>query len=350
MMTRSLITIILCLSTCRLFAQDCACKANLQFLIDKVEKNYIGFPDKITATNQQQYHALTDSLLHIADTASMPACFNLLTQWTRFFHDKHLAVFINRAAKHPLLETYFPTPAIPVIAAPSFKILNGQTCLLTIPSARLQYKGIIDSLLTKYEDVLRKTPHFIIDLRDNRGGSTLCFDPLIPYLYTQPFISEGATVLATEENIRNLYDVTDYPNLSDSLKAVFKQEAAALRAHLNSEYQLWKNDTIHMDKVFPYPQRVSIIMNQNVASSTEMFILKARQSKKVTLFGTHTAGVVDYSDVVPYTMPCTLFALGIPSSRTLRLPAISTDNIGIAPNVQIPDSSTNWVQFVLEQH
>ncbi|RFM35126.1 S41 family peptidase [Chitinophaga silvisoli] len=348
MMTRYLITIFLSLAVCPAIAQDCACKANLQFLIDKVEKNYIGFPDKVTAANNKQYHALTDSLLLVADTATMPVCLRLLQQWTGFFHDKHLVVVVNRGGKHPLLDTYFPKTPLPPVAAPSFKILNDQTCLLTIPSARLQFKGIIDSLLALHKERLNKTPHFIIDLRENKGGSTICFDSLLPYLYTNPIISEGATVLATEENIRNLYDVTDYPNISDSMKAVFRKEAAALRAHLGTAYQLWNNDTIRMNQVFPYPQKVSLIINQNVGSSTEMFVLKARQSKKVQLFGTHTAGAVDYSDVVPYKMPCTLFALGIPSSRTLRMPAEVIDNIGIAPGVEIPESCTDWVQYVME--
>jgi len=351
-MTRLLLTIFLTGCLFPALAQECACKSSLQFLIDKVEKNYIGFPDKVTAANNQQYHAFTDSLLHVADTASMPVCFTILQKWTTFFQDKHLLVILNRAGKHPLLNTYFPkktpAPASTISLIPSFKILNDQTCLLTIPSARLEYKGIIDSLLAVHKTLLTKTPHFIIDVRENRGGSTLCFDNLIPYLYTQPIISEGAMVLATEENIRNLYEVTDYPNVSDSMKAVFTKEAATLRAHMGKEYQLWNNDTIRMDQVYPYPQKVSLIINKNVGSSTEMFVLKARQSKKVKLFGTHTAGVVDYSDVVPYMMPCTLFAFGVPSSRTLRMPAEVIDNIGIAPNVEIPESETDWVKYVVE--
>ncbi|WP_343689881.1 S41 family peptidase [Chitinophaga sp.] len=352
MMTRLLLTLFLCCCLCPAIAQDCACKPSLQHLIDKVEKNYIGFTDKVTAANKLQYQAFTDSLLQVADTASIPVCFTVLQKWTSFFHDKHLLVILNRAGKNPLLNTYFPkktpAPATTISLTPSFKIINDQTCLLTIPSARLEYKGMIDSLLVLHKTVLLKTPHLIIDVRENRGGSTLCFDNLIPYLYTQPIISEGAMVLATEENIRNLYEVTDYPNVSDSMKAVFKKEAAALRAHLGSEYQLWNNDTTRMEQVLPYPQKVSLIINQYVGSSTEMFVLKARQSKKVQLFGTHTAGVVDYSDVVPYSMPCTLFAFGVPSSRTLRMPAVVIDNIGIAPNVEIPANTTDWVQYVIE--
>ncbi|WP_343673467.1 S41 family peptidase [Chitinophaga sp.] len=349
MMTKFLITIFLSCYLCPAIAQECACKPSLQYLVDKVEKNYIGFPDKVTAANKKQYQAFTDSLIKVSDTASMPVCFTILQKWTTFFQDKHLLVVVNRAGKHPMLDTYFPKKKPAALSlTPSFKILNDQTCLLTIPSARLEYKGIVDSLLVLHKDVLSKTGHFIIDVRENRGGSTLVFDNLIPYLYTQPIITEGAMVLATEENIRNLYEVTDYPNVSDSMKAVFKKEAVALRAHIGTEYQLWNNDTTTMDQVFPYPKKVSLIINQNVGSSTEMFVLKARQSKKVKLFGTHTAGVVDYSDVVPYMMPCSLFAFGIPSSRTLRMPAEVIDNIGIAPNVEIPSGTTDWVQYVAD--
>ncbi|WPQ63787.1 S41 family peptidase [Chitinophaga sancti] len=349
MMTRLLLTIILSSYLFPAIAQECACKSSLQYLIDKVAKNYIGFPDKVTTANEKQYHAFTDSLMKVSDTASMPVCFSILQKWTTFFQDKHLMVIVNRGGKHPMLDTYFPrkTP-VKISLDPSFKILNDQTCLLTIPSARLEYKGIVDSLLVLHKDLLSKTSHFIIDVRENRGGSTLVFDNLLPYLYTNPIITEGAMVLATEENIHNLYEVTDYPNVSDSMKAVFKKEAAALKAHIGREYQLWNNDTTTMNQVFPYPQKVSLLINHNVGSSTEMFVLKARQSKKVKLFGTHTAGVVDYSDVVPYMMPCTLFAFGVPSSRTLRMPAEVIDNIGIAPNVEIPADTTDWVQYVVE--
>ena len=95
-----------------------------------------------------------------------------------------------------------------------------------------------------------------------------------------------------------------------------------------------------------YPKTVSVIINEYCASSTELFLLQAKQSSKVVIFGKHSAGAVDYSDAVTMKMPCELFSLRYSTSRTNRLPAEPLDNIGIRPDVAIPDNIVNWVEFV----
>jgi C-terminal processing protease CtpA/Prc len=51
-------------------------------------------------------------------------------------------------------------------------------------------------------------------------------------------------------------------------------------------------DTVKMDKVRPFPVKVAIITNENTASTAELFILQARQSRKVAIFGQPTMGSV----------------------------------------------------------
>lgn len=229
---------------------------------------------------------------------------------------------------------------------PSFKVLDSKTCLLVLPSFGMQAKPIIDSLVTTNTDVIKRSRHLIIDLRNNTGGSVLCFEKLLPILYTRPYITEGASVLATEDNIRDYYAVTDYPNVSDSMKAVFEREAKELKAHQGTLYNLWKPDTLAFNEVWPDPQRVSVIINENCASSAELFLLKARQSSKVKIYGQHSAGAVDYSDATTTKMPCGLYSLRYPTSRTNRLPKEPLDNIGIQPHVKIPANVVDWIEFV----
>lgn len=468
---RYILLFYLCLLQLQVAAQHCACADNFRYMVEKMEKNYVGFNDKVTAQSRNAYRILTDSLLRQAGTADMRTCLSLMSGWLSFFKDGHVSVFVNEDSSNYQLirEMYSNTERVPLsrrefsayldknagkldslegiwedetgayqlgiihvpgaasaellafvlkadslywlpgqvkakfskeqgryrIAAyynrthaystpqlsvknkyvfniagygnwyrkypagpameqqklandrhPCFRIIDSTTCLLAIPSARLDYKGQIDSLLKANETLIKRTPHFIIDLRDNGGGSVLCFEKLLPLIYTRPFISEGASVLATPDNIRDYYAITDYPNISDSMKNVFKKEAEVLWAHEGQLYNLWPNDTLKFDTVFPFPGKVSVLINGNCASSTELFLLKARQSDKVTIYGQHTLGAVDYADAATSRLPCGFFRLRYATSRSNRLPKEHIDNIGLQPDVLIPEQVKDWVQYV----
>lgn len=229
---------------------------------------------------------------------------------------------------------------------PYFSTPGEKVCVLTIPSAGMNNKRKVDSILNQQYAYIKRTPHLVIDLRNNTGGSVLCFEKLYPLLYTHPIITKGASVMATEDNITNYYDMWDFPGVSDSMKAVFKKDAQELRAHLGGICHLWPPDTLKFNEVEKYPQKVSIIINEYCASSAELFLLKAKQSSKVTLYGTHTMGAVDYADAVTLKMPCALFSLRYSTSRSDRLPDAPIDNIGIQPDVKIPGGVKDWVEYV----
>jgi hypothetical protein len=114
-----------------------------------------------------------------------------------------------------------------------------------------------------------------------------------------------------------------------------------------------------LPEVFPLPSRVAILMDSECASTTEQFLLLARQSKKVTLFGQHSAGVLDYANVRLFTLPSGNCFLAIPTTRSRRLPKEPIDNIGIAPDVHIRnlsspqtsgDPAVEFVQNYLKRH
>lgn len=109
------------------------------------------------------------------------------------------------------------------------------------------------------------------------------------------------------------------------------------------------------DSVYLNPKKVGIIINEENGSSAEQFLLAAKNSKKVTLFGNHnTAGVLDYSNAVFEEFPSGKFKLTFPMPRSQRLPEYPIDNIGITPDIIIPFPSTeqlydkldDWVYFV----
>ena len=227
----------------------------------------------------------------------------------------------------------------------SFKVLDSQTSLLTLPSFDSKYKLRIDSLIDNNKDNLTHTEHLIIDMRDNPGGITGCFEKLIPYLYTNPIYVHGGIVLATEENIRDAYE-KDYPYATAASKKRMKKNTKKLRAHIGEFYKLYPGRTIKLSKIQKNPQRISILINGNTASSGEFFILSAEQSKKVTLFGENTAGCVDYADVIIMHIPCNVFTLIYPTAKSFHSLKRPLDNIGIAPQVRISNEITDWIDYV----
>ncbi|MBV7529434.1 S41 family peptidase [Chitinophaga sp. sic0106] len=229
---------------------------------------------------------------------------------------------------------------------PSFRVLDRDNCVLTMPSFGLAYKPMIDSLIKQNAPILATTRRLIIDLRNNSGGSVLCFENILPYLYTRPVITIGGRVRATAENIRDYYSITDYPNIGDSMKAVFRHELATLQLHVGEYFDLWPDDTLTLPGIRKYPASVAIIINGNCASSAEMFLLKAKQSSKVKLYGAHTMGAVDYTDVLATPMPCSIFVLRYPTSSSNRLPDYPLDNFGIVPDVLIGEDIPDWVEEV----
>ncbi|MFD2288975.1 hypothetical protein GJU39_15015 [Pedobacter petrophilus] len=227
----------------------------------------------------------------------------------------------------------------------SFKVLDDTTALLTLPSFNSKYKLVIDSLITHNKNNLSHTKHLIVDVRDNPGGSTHCFEKLIPYLYTDPIHIDGALVLATADNIRDCYE-RNFPYASAASKRTIKRNNKKLWAHEGELYQLYKSNTIKQSKILKNPSQISILMNGNTASSGELFILRAEQSKKVTLFGQNTAGCADYGEIVMMHPLCKVYILIYPVAKSLLSIKRPLDNIGITPQVKIPANVTNWIDFV----
>lgn len=101
-----------------------------------------------------------------------------------------------------------------------------------------------------------------------------------------------------------------------------------------------------MDKLLPYPAKVAIMVNENTASTAELFILQARQRRKVTIFGQPTMGSVDYLDVNELETPCGLYAFRYPLTRNDRVSEKPTPPSRISPGVAVPATTAEWVVFV----
>ncbi|RZL62062.1 MAG: hypothetical protein EOO93_10635, partial [Pedobacter sp.] len=120
----------------------------------------------------------------------------------------------------------------------------------------------------------------IIDIRGNGGGTVLIFRNLMRYIYTKPILTEGGMVLATEDNIKDGYS-TEYPQISDSMKLVFKKNLAKLESHKGELFNLYPIDTIKFESILKNPQHISILADGNTGSAAELFCYKLDKARKL---------------------------------------------------------------------
>ena len=257
------------------------------------------------------------------------------------------------AIRGPWYRTY-PRP-VPVPAAParfSFQMLDDTTALYRIASFDGRYRPRIDSLTRANAALLRRTRLLVLDLRDNGGGSDASYRSLTPYLYTRPVQEVGAQLWSTPANNRR-YGGQLFPNMSWVEKIYFSRLQRRLDAHLNqfvdqrAHQKTVATKRLRRRRQHPEVTRVAVLQNRNCGSTTEQFLLEARQSTKVTLFGENSAGVLDYANVNYAALPCHNLRLGWATSRSHRIArGEGIDGVGLAPTVRLDPAASDLVEQV----
>lgn len=236
--------------------------------------------------------------------------------------------------------------------APFFEKVDAATALIRIPSFNGSNKPVIDSVIAANKATILQTENLIIDLRNNGGGSDRSYSELIPLLYTNPIRTVGVEMYSTKMNNQRMLDFINNPEygFSDEEKewaqGMYDKLEAKLGGFVNLGDERVSVET--QDTVYTYPKNVGVIINENNGSTTEQFLLAAKQSTKVKLFGTTTAGVLDISNMYFLPSPCEEFQLAYSLSRSMRIPDMAIDDKGIQPDYYIADDipAYEWVAFV----
>jgi len=247
----------------------------------------------------------------------------------------------------------YPRP-VPVPAAPaglSFQMLDDTTAFYRIASFDGRYRPRIDSLTRANAANLRRTKLLILDLRNNGGGSDGSYRSLAPYLYTQPMQEVGVQLWSTADNNRK-YSGALFPNMSTREKLYFAHLRHRLDAHQGQFVRQGSSNPVQTTHLRPGKQhpaltRVAVLQNRGCGSTTEQFLLMARQSKKTTRFGENSYGSLDYANVQYATLPCDGLRLAWATSRSHRLDrGEGIDNIGIIPDVRLDPTAPTLVEQV----
>lgn len=232
--------------------------------------------------------------------------------------------------------------------------INDQTLLLRIPTFDGSQKWEIDSLIAQYRDEILQSPNLVIDLRNNGGGSDRCYYKLLPLLYTNPIRTVGVELYSTPLNNQRMLDFINDPKFGfDEDEKKWAQESYEKLTKRIGEFVNLDSSDVDIttyDTIHPYPKNVGIIINENNGSTAEQFLLAAKQSKKVKLFGTTTFGVLDISNMHFVKSPCEDFELGYCLSKSLRIPDMTIDNKGIQPDYYITRdiAKYKWIDFVVD--
>ena len=271
---------------------------------------------------------------------------------TRFVHKTNSPI-----SDDALLYSYFPEYPNGSNIFPLATKLSDSTFYLRVPSFE---DNDAEVSTRKHWSEITSMPNLIIDIRGNGGGQDNFYQILADLIYTNPYESKGVEWYATENNIKMYENAIKDGKIKNGEEGIRSTKAIIneMRKNIGGfiiHPMMGHDETIKSDTVFPFPKKVGIIIDEDVASSAEQFLLDAKESSKVILFGNcNTAGVLDYSNAITEKLPSNKYELIFPMTRSRRLPDHPIDNIGISPDVNVPYPATHqlfdrldqWVYFV----
>ncbi len=343
-------------------AQTTAHDDDIDFVLDMLRTDYAGWDTKTADGKEAEFEsavALARQRIAEHPEARMWALAAML-DW---FEDDHLSLRSNIVSppnpwadedENGTSRNFTPAPGNEF----AFRRLSADTVLVRVPTFHIEYLEEFEALLEKHHDTITSTPNLLIDLRGNNGGSDRMYSRLMSYLYTRPIYQIGVELRDTPRNLAALQanvDDGEYPpEVQEFVQNVLDRAAAS-----DSDFVPLAEsgfEIVTYPQVYDYPRRVGILA-EGAGSSGDQFAIDARASRKVTLLGGPTAGVIDYSNVLTAPAPSGDFELAWPMTRSMRLPEEPFDNVGVQPDVPFPDGGPDgsvsdeiaWAQAWLER-
>lgn len=236
--------------------------------------------------------------------------------------------------------------------APFALSLSDRTMYVRIPSFSMDGKAAIDSVLAANDARIREHANLIIDIRNGTGGGDAAYAGLIPYLYTTPIRGMDVAIRSTPMNADAYAGYARfYPDDTASANGLLRLAERLRREPGTFVPRDAQGRTVQVDSSFvasAMPKQVAILCNGGNGSTDEQFLLEARGSWKVKLFGQPTRGSIDVSNLNEVDSPDGHFAMAYAMSRSYRMPQMIIDDRGIQPDHFLDDSlpDDQWIPYV----
>jgi hypothetical protein len=330
----------------KLLNAGCGCKGALEQAIDKVTRIYAGFEDKVTGATRPAYEKLVTELRNRAPKAQTEGeCLKILQDYTGFFKDSHVFIIWQGWRPKGMTTTQANASRTDLV---QFKQLNDDFLYLKLAAFDQREVDKIDSILIANKSLLAKMPYLIFDLRGNGGGNAGTSDEMAKLIYTNPIVYPSWDYRSSEEYIA--YMEKSFKSQKDTANPYYARAKRLLKAVKEQPGELVRDgdDLQRTYEIDPkaYPQQIAFLIDKGCGSATEFFIYEGKQSKKVTLFGVNSHGVMDYGSDQNFDLCDGTFNLAVPWGRNGWVREFRIDNIGFAPDVRIPGSENDWIAFV----
>lgn len=355
------------------FSQNCDCKATFEWVKETFENNDAGFQYIIDKKGEELYNVHNQMYFTKVNLIENPEeCETIIREWLTFFRKSHIEFhFIGEKNKETIdsnlfiEETKIENDEVDPLykkflesQKPFIERLNSSTLYLRIPSFMPTEKPLIDDLLEKHKNEILSTENLIIDIRNGTGGSDNSYQNILPFIYTNPIRIPSVEYLSTLLNNQRMYELATNTGFAlefgiqttEEEKLDLMEKYEKLNNHLGEFVNLnaEKTKILKFDTVYEFPKQVALLINENNVSTDEQFILEAKQSKKVKLFGRTTKGGLDMSNLYLTYSEDKQFVLVYALSRSLRIPHMTIDDIGIMPDFfldeEIPEYE--WINYV----
>lgn len=328
--------------------KTCDCGKDFDFLATSYIKDYSGIQD--FSKQHPEYLQTIDKLAKQAKSIKdIKSCDKIIGKLIAYINNGH--VVYGQTKENPLYGKGKPKHSQGSLD-PTLKFLDNKTVLFQIKTCDLSYKNLLDSLLSINKAKLDKTEHFILDLRGNEGGGDATFDTIIPYLYTNPILIHTTQLWSSVNNIKMFDEFLNNPEIPADSKLNIQKIVSKAKNNPNSFVPLSENkvDTLTINSITEFPKKVSVIIDRDCKSSTEQFLLLAKQSKKTTIYGqTNSGGALDYSNLNFILTPSGYWYASVPTTRTTRLPDNPVDPNGIKPDVLVDKKIKDIIQWVRQK-
>jgi hypothetical protein len=276
-----------------------------------------------------------------AQAQDMSTCGKLLHAYARVWRNGHISVTPTPGNEGKSDQEQVRAEAKPAVdpRAPRFQVLGKDTILFVIPTFNDRYAAAMTKLVADHRADLSSHRNWIIDVRDNGGGSDTSYAPLMGWLMDGDLRSYGVEYYVTPANLKAQEEICAQTSIQEHCNKVMTPIIAKMRTATPGSFVLAGEKRITTDAVkleAKRPARVAVLTDRDCGSSCEQFVLDVRTSYRVKIVGRPTYGAIDASNLRPHLLPSGRAQLRYATTRTTRWPDMRIDTIGVAPDILLP--------------